>query len=111
MDTTTLRAAHLALLDAAALVDKSGGSGLTPSDGGWNADQILGHVALVDAATLATAASIAAGANVTFDNRALLDTWTIDNVTAIAVGSHGLRDRLRALGEALCLRGASVVAD
>ena len=63
MDTTTLRAAHLALLDAAALVDKSGGSGLTPSDGGWNADQILGHVALVDAATLATAASIAAGAN------------------------------------------------
>jgi hypothetical protein len=102
MDIGTLHAAHVAFLDAARRVADAGGSTLVPRAGEWNSDQIVAHVALVDAATLATAASLASGANTTFDNRIPLDAWTIEQVTALAGGVNGLQLRVRALGETLC---------
>ncbi|NYF59029.1 hypothetical protein [Micromonospora purpureochromogenes] len=41
MDTTPLRDAYHALLDAAATVAGSGGTSPAPPGGEWNADQIL----------------------------------------------------------------------
>jgi hypothetical protein len=83
MDTTPLRDAYRALLDAAATVAGSGASRPARPAGEWNADQILAHVSLISAATIAAASAIAAGANTTYDNRTSLDTWTIDRVTGL----------------------------
>jgi hypothetical protein len=99
MDTTTLAAAYAALLDAATTVADAGEA---PPPGEWNADEILAHVALVSAATIATAASVAAGAQPTYDNRLAQDTWTINRVISHAGGPAGLRERIRSQGEALC---------
>lgn len=111
MDTTALRDAYRALLDAAATVADSGGHGpnpgadpnLVPPAGEWNADQILAHVTLVNAATLAAVSRVAAGADTTYDNRLALDTWTIERAIALAGGNAGLRDRIRVQGDALCV--------
>ncbi len=111
MDITPLHEAHLALLAAATKVADAGGSVRVPPPGEWNADQILAHVTLVDAATIAAVSSVAAGANTTFDNRVLLDRWTIDHVNALAGGNVGLRHRIRHLGEALCTLGGDVLSD
>lgn len=111
MDIIPLQDAHLAFLDAASRVDDAGGSGLVPPPGEWNSDQILAHVALVDAATIAAASCVAAGANTTFDNRVLLDNWTIERVNSLSGGSVGLQHRIRWFGEALCALGASVLSD
>jgi methylmalonyl-CoA mutase cobalamin-binding subunit len=102
MDTTPLQDAYRALLDAAATVADSGDTSSSPPAGEWNADQILAHVAVVNAATVAAASSIAAGANTTYDNRIALDTWTIERVIVLAGGNAGLRDRIRLQGDALC---------
>lgn len=102
MDTAPLRDAYRALLDAAAVVAEQGGATAVPQDGEWDADRILAHIALVDAATLATAATIASGSAATYDNRHSHDTWTSRRVTALAGGNAGLRDRIRRQGEALC---------
>ena len=111
MDISPLHEAHLALLDAATRVADAGGSKRVPPPGEWNSDQILAHVALVDAATIAAASSVAAGVNTTFDNRVLLDNWTIERVSAIAGGSGGLQNRVRWLGESLCALVGSVLSD
>lgn len=71
-------------------------------DGEWDADRILAHIALVDAATLATAATVASGTVTTYDNRHSHDTWTTRRVTALAGGNAGLQDPIRRQGEALC---------
>src|SRR4051812_26712128 len=52
MDLTPLRDAYGALLDAAATVAGSGDTSPVPPPGEWNADQILAHVTLVNAATI-----------------------------------------------------------
>ncbi|AXB44307.1 hypothetical protein [Amycolatopsis albispora] len=100
MDTTTLRGAYRALLDAAAMV--AGADDLTVAAGEWNAEQILAHVSIVNAVTIAAAGTVSSGANTTYDNRMALDAWTIDRVIAAGGGNAGLRDRIRAQGEALC---------
>lgn len=111
MDTSTLHTAHVAFLNAAQRVADAGGSALDPPDGEWNADQIVAHVALIDAATLAAAASVVSGTNTTFDNRIALDRWTIEHTATLAGGSSGLQDRVRALGETLCALAGSVLRD
>jgi hypothetical protein len=111
MDIRPLREAHVALLDAATKVASSGGANLVPPVGEWNADQILGHVALVDAATIAVASSVAAGSNTTFDNRVLSDVWSIRRVIAQAGGADGLRKRIRVHGEVLCALGEGALSE
>ncbi|GAA1216042.1 hypothetical protein GCM10009665_02310 [Kitasatospora nipponensis] len=111
MDTTPLRDAYRALLDAAATVADSGDPSPVPPTGEWNADQILAHVALVTAATIAAASAVASGANTTYDNRMALDTWTIERVISLAGGTAGLRDRVRRQGDALCALGGPALAE
>ena len=108
MDTTPLRDAYRTFHDAAETVTDTTAA---PSAGEWNADQVLAHVALVSAATIATAACVAAGANTTYDNRIAQDTWTIDRVVALAGGTAGLRERIRLQGEALCAFGGAALSE
>jgi hypothetical protein len=111
MDTTPLRDAYRALLDAAATVADSGDTSPVPPTGEWNAEQILAHVSLVSAATIAAVSCVAAGANTTYDNRIALDTWTIERVIALAGCNTGLRDRIRLQGDALCTVGGPMLSD
>ncbi|MFF4547738.1 hypothetical protein ACFY1J_26490 [Streptomyces sp. NPDC001406] len=111
MDTTPLRDAYRALLDAATTVAGSGDPSPVPPAGEWNADQILAHVSVINAATIATVSAVASGANTTYDNRIALDTWTIARVIARAGGNAGLRDRIRAQGDALCMLGGPMLSE
>jgi hypothetical protein len=115
MNTTPLRDAYRALLDAAATVADSGAdSGDTspvPPAGEWNADQILAHVAIINALTIAAVSRVASGANTTYDNRIALDTWTIERLIGLADGNAGLRDRIRLQGDALCALGGPMLSD
>lgn len=111
MDTTPLRDAYRALLDAADTVAASGDTGMAQPAGEWNADQILGHVALINAITIATVSSVATGAVATYDNRVALDTWTISRVTALAGGNAGLRNRIRVQADALCALGGPTLSE
>jgi hypothetical protein len=111
MDTTPLRDAYRALLDAAATLADSRDTSPVPPTGEWNAEQILAHVAIVNAATIAAVSCIAAGANTTYDNRIALDTWTIERVISLAGGNAGLRDRIRLQGDALCALGGPVLSE
>lgn len=99
MDTTPLRDAHRALLDA---TTTAADAGTAPPPGEWTADQILAHVALIDAATLAAASLVASGTHTTYDNRVAHDAWTLDRTITRAGGTAGLRERIRHHGEALC---------
>lgn len=110
MDTTTLHAAYRALLDAAATLAVCGDTGDAPA-GQWNAEQILAHITLVDAATLAAGYCVAAGSNATFDNRASLDAWSIERAITRAGGSAGLQERLRLQGQALCALGDQILGE
>ncbi|NKY49702.1 hypothetical protein HGA08_05670 [Nocardia vermiculata] len=111
MDTATLRDAYRTLLDAAATVAAAGDDVLTPAAGEWNADQILAHISIVNAVTIATAATVSAGAGTTYDNRLALDTWTMERAIARCGGSAGLRGRIRAQGEALCALAEHTLSD
>ena len=102
MDTVQLRQAHDRFLEAATRVAEAGGADLAPPTGEWNFEQILAHVALVDAASLTAVASVAAGVNTVFDNRVALDDWTIDHVITCAGSSDALAARVRSLGQTLC---------
>jgi hypothetical protein len=102
MDITPLRQAYSTLLDAAATVTDSGDPSPIPPAGEWNADQILAHVALINAATITAACSVASGVITTYDNRLAQDLWTIERVIALAGGNAGLLARIRLQGEALC---------
>jgi len=108
MDTTRLREAYVGLLDAAAQVARRSADTITPPDGGWDADRILAHIALVDAATLATAATVASGAAATYDNRLSHEAWTTSRVRNRAGGNAGLQDRIRRQGDALCVLGTAL---
>lgn len=98
----------MTLLDAAVRVSERAARTAVPTDGGWGADRILAHIALVDAATLATAATVASGTGATYDNRLSQEDWTLSRVRAHAGGSTGLQDRIRRQGEALCALGAAL---
>ncbi|MEV5954569.1 hypothetical protein AB0M11_12465 [Streptomyces sp. NPDC051987] len=112
LDTAPLQDAYRALLDAAITVANADGPSPVPPDGEWNADQILAHVSLVSAATIAAVAGIAAGANTTYDNRIALDAWTIEQTIAHAGGTPGLRDRISGQAAALCtLAGGTALTD
>jgi hypothetical protein len=106
MDTTPLQDAYRALLKAAATVADSGDKSPIPPAGEWNADQILAHVAIVNAVTITAVSCVASGANTTYDNRMALDIWTIDRVISHAGGNAGLHDRIAAQGDALSALGA-----
>ncbi|OXR42593.1 hypothetical protein B7C42_05370 [Nocardia cerradoensis] len=101
LDINALRDAYRTLLEAADTVADSDQT-IAPAPGEWNADQILGHVCLITAATIAAASAVAAGEHTTYDNRIALDIWTIDRVIESAGGSTGLRDRLQRQAEVLC---------
>lgn len=112
LDTAPLQDSYRALLDAAATVANADDPNPAPPDGEWNADQILAHVSLISAATIATVAGIAAGANTTYDNRIALDTWTIERTIVHAGGNAGLRDRISGQAAALCaLAGGAALSD
>jgi hypothetical protein len=111
VDTTLLREAYRALLDAAATVADSGEPSPLPPAGEWNADQILAHVSIENAATIAAVSTIASGTNTTYDNRIALDTWTIGRLIALAGGNTGLRDRIRVQAGALCALGGPMLSD
>lgn len=111
MDTTPLRDACRTLLAAADTVATAGQPGPVPPAGEWNADQILAHVALVSAGTIAAASAIAAGAAATYDNRIALDTWTIERQIALAGGAAGLRDRIRLQAETLCALSGPMLSE
>jgi hypothetical protein len=108
MDTTPLRDAYDALLKASTTVLGSDDMSPAPPPGEWDATQILAHIASVDAGVLATAYSVASGAEATYDNRVSLDAATLNRVTAITRDSDGLRDRIRRQGDALCAAGATL---
>ena len=110
MDTMRLRDAYRALLDAAATVADSGDPGPIPPAGEWNADQILAHVAIINAATIAAVSAISSGAITTYDNRIALDTWTIERLIALTGGNAGLRDRIRLQADALCALGGPMLS-
>jgi hypothetical protein len=111
MDTTGLRDAQRALLDAAATVADAGDPGSLPPAGEWNAEQILAHVAIINATTITAVSAISSGTNTTYDNRMALDTWTIDRLIALAGGNAGLRDRIRRQADALCALGGPMLSD
>ena len=111
LDTAPLRDAYRALLDAAAAVAGSDDPGPVPPASEWNADQILAHVAIVTAATIAAACCVASGASATYDNRLALDTWTIERLIARAGGNAGLRDRIRRQGDSLCALGGAALSE
>ena len=111
MDTSPLRDAYRTLLDAAAAVADSGDPSPLPPPGEWSADQILAHVSLINAATIAAVAAVASGANTTYDNRIAQDTWTIERLIALAGGNAGLRERIRVEGEALCALGGPTLSE
>jgi hypothetical protein len=111
VDIEPLRYAYRALLDAASTVAGSGDTSPVPPAGEWNADQILAHIALINAATITAVSSVASGAITTYDNRIALDTWTIERVIALAGGNAGLRERIRLQGEALCVLGGPLLSE
>ena len=112
LDTGPLQDAYRALLDAAAIVASADDPSPASPDGEWNADQILAHVSLVSAATIAAVAGIAAGANTTYDNRIALNAWTLRHTIAHADGNAGLRERISGQAAALCaLAGGAALSD
>jgi hypothetical protein len=111
LDTAPLRDAYRALLDTAAAVACTADPGPIPPASEWNADQILAHVAIVTATTIATVSAIASGTSATYDNRIALDTWTIERLIARAGGNAGLRDRVRRQGDCLCALGGPALSE
>ncbi|HEX3815549.1 MAG TPA: hypothetical protein VHX59_22155 [Mycobacteriales bacterium] len=107
MDTAALHDAYRTLLDAAATVADSAEPSSAPA-GEWNADQILAHVSIVNASTIAAVAAVAAGVHTTYDNRIAADAWTIEHIITLAAGNAGLRERVRVQGEALCALGGTL---
>jgi hypothetical protein len=110
MDTIPLRDAYRTLLDAAATVAKAAHDPVAPA-GEWNADQILAHVAIVTSATISTVSAIVAGTHTTYDNRVSQDAGTLAHVTEVAGGNEGLRERIRAQGEALCVLTGPILSE
>jgi len=105
MDTTPLRDAYDALLEASITVLGPDDTSPVPPPGEWDATQILAHIASVDAGVLATVYTVASGAEAMYDNRVSLEAPTLGRMTAITADSDGLRERIRRQGAALCAAG------
>jgi hypothetical protein len=101
MDLTQLQLAHRELLKAAAAVAAADDPSPAPPPGEWRADQILAHVVLVEAATIAAVSAVVSRAVTTYDNRISHDPWTLDRVISLAGGNAVLRERIRCQGDAL----------
>lgn len=110
MDTAPLRNAYRTLLDAATTVAKAD-QGPVPPAGEWNADQILAHVSIVNAVTISTVSAIISGTHATYDNRVSQDASTLAHVIEVADGNEGLRERIRAQGEALCALAGPILSE
>jgi hypothetical protein len=110
MDTTPLRDAYRTLLDAAATVAKADPAPI-PRTGEWNADQILAHVTIINAATISTLSAISSGTHTTYDNRVAQDAWTLAHIIDVAGGNEGLRERIRTQGEALCVLAGPILSE
>jgi hypothetical protein len=110
MDTTPLRDAYRTLLDAAATVAKADPVPIPPA-GEWNADQILAHVTIINAATISTLSTISSGTHTTYDNRVAQDAWTLAHIIDVAGGNEGLRERIRTQGEALCVLAGPILSE
>jgi hypothetical protein len=110
MDTTRLRDAFRPLLDAAATVAEADPAP-TPPAGEWNAEQILAHVAVINAATISTLSAITSGTPSTYDNRVAQDAWTLARLIEVAGGNEGLRERIRTQGEALCALAGPILRE
>lgn len=110
LDTARLRDAGSALLEAAKTVADADTTITVPA-GEWNADQILAHVSIVNATTIAAAYTVASGTNTTYDNRIALDTWTINHVIELAGGNAGLRERIRQQADVLCSLAEPVLSE
>jgi hypothetical protein len=100
MDASNLRSAYAELLDVADAIASRGQA--EPPTGEWDAAQVLAHVALVNAATIAATCSVASGAVSTYDNRLSQDKVTIGRMADLVGGLDGLRGRIREQAEALC---------
>ncbi|MPZ96919.1 MAG: hypothetical protein GEU96_18920 [Propionibacteriales bacterium] len=107
MDTTALHDGYRDLLDAATTLAAADHDPIPPP-GEWSADQILAHVALVNAATISAACSAASAAVATYDNRLAHDTWTINRVISLAGDKEGLRNRIRLQADAMCAIASSL---
>lgn len=110
LDTAPLRDACSALLEAAQTAAETDTTITVPA-GEWNADQILAHVSIVNATTIAAAYAVASGTNTTYDNRIALDTWTINHVIELAGGNSGLRERIRQQADVLCALAEPVLSE
>jgi hypothetical protein len=110
MDTTPLRNAFRTVLDAATTVAEADQDPIPPA-GEWNADHILAHVSIVNAATISTVSAITSGTHTIYDNRVSHDAWTLAHVIDVAGGNEGLRERIRAQGEALCALAGPALSD
>lgn len=104
----SLRTAYDHLLAAARRA--TAGTELQPPPGEWSVDQVLAHVSMVNAATIATAYTVAAGLNATYDNRTALDTWSIQNTIVLAQGRPGLQERIAEQARVLCALDWPVVS-
>jgi hypothetical protein len=110
MDTTALREAYRTLLDAADTVATSDADAVPPA-GEWNADQILAHVVIINAATISTVSDVISGTHATYDNRVSQDAWTLTHIIEVAGGNVGLRERIRAQCEALCVLAGPILSE
>jgi hypothetical protein len=99
MTVQPLAAAYQTLLTAAETVTAT--EQTPPTPGQWNAGEILAHLCLINAATIATACSVASGSISTYDNRIAHDPWTLRRVISFAGSSAGLQSRIRLQGDAL----------
>ncbi|MQA98292.1 MAG: hypothetical protein GEV11_28205 [Streptosporangiales bacterium] len=90
------------MLDAGATVADAGHATPAPPPGEWNADEILAHLTLVNAATITAVTSAASGHITTYDNRISQDAYTLERVIGLAGGNKGLQERIRLQADALC---------
>jgi hypothetical protein len=80
VDVSALRKAHEDFLAVA----EGGGFGPPPA-GEWDAERLVAHVGLTDAAIASVALAALAGQRPSYDNRASLDEWNLRRV----VSGHG----------------------
>lgn len=105
MDTNALRTAYERFANAAdtALTSEN----TAPPAGEWNAGQIVAHVSLINAITIATVADVQAGRPTSYDNRVAQDPATIDKTLA----QGDLPTRIRAQAAALRTLADALSAD
>lgn len=110
MDSSALRRAYAALLEAADTAAATLGTRAAPP-GEWDAAQLLAHVAAVDAGVSAAACAVAAGVPGRFDNRSSMDAANLARIARAAGDLAGLAVRVRAQGEVVCALAEQLTED